>query len=133
MSVIVTWDNDEKTILRYQFGGKWTWDEYLEALQDGRTMMANVSHYVCILNDMHETAFLPPNFVTLARNVIGSRPDNTGLAIFYTSSQFFKAMYRVLESLLPDVPTNYIISTTEADAYHRLNTWLEENSLSAKQ
>ncbi|MEQ8677912.1 MAG: hypothetical protein RLP44_03560 [Aggregatilineales bacterium] len=133
MSVIVFWDNDEKTILRYHFSGRWTWDEYLESLQSGRKMMASVSHYVCILNDMHETLFLPPNFVTLAKNVIESRPDNTGLAIFYTSSQFFKAMYRVLENLLPEVPTNYLIATTEEDAYDRLNTWLAKNSMSSQR
>lgn len=129
MSVTVVWDNEEKTILRYTFGGQWTWDEYLIALKDGRRMMESVQHYVCILNDMDNTAFLPPNFVTLARNVISSRPDNTGLAIFLTNSQFFKAMYRVLENLLPNVPTDYVIATTEDEAYQKLNTWLANNSL----
>jgi hypothetical protein len=47
-SVEIKWDNEQKTILRYIFTGDWTWDEYLERLNEGRTMMAEVEHSVCV-------------------------------------------------------------------------------------
>jgi hypothetical protein len=127
-SVEIKWDNEEKTILRYNFSGDWTWDEYLERLNEGRSMMADINHPVCVLNDMQKMGKLPPNFASTAKSVISSRPKNTGLAIFLTSNAFFKVMYRVLAQLIPNVPTDYILVTSEEEAYSKLNTWLAEHS-----
>lgn len=127
-SVSIKWDNPEKTILHYTFRGNWNWDDYLEKLNTGRKMMAEVEHIVCILNDMCEMGMLPPNFISTARNVITSRPNNTGLVIFLTTNTFFKAMYRVLSKLLEEVPTRYVLVTTEEEAYQKINHWLNEQS-----
>jgi hypothetical protein len=127
-SVEIKWDNEQKTILRYVFIGDWTWDEYLERLNEGRTMMAEIDHPVCVLNDMQKMGKLPPNFASTAKSVISSRPKNTGLAIFLTSNAFFKVMYRVLAQLIPNVPTDYILVTQEADAYAKFQIWLDEQT-----
>jgi hypothetical protein len=127
-SVEIRWDNDEKTILRYVFVGDWNWDDYLDCLNEGRKMMAEIDHPVCVLNDMQAMGKLPPNFASTAKSVISSRPKNTGLAIFLTSNAFFKVMYRVLAQLIPNVPTEYILVNNEEAAYLKLNNWLEEHS-----
>lgn len=129
-SVNIAWDNVDKTILRYTFYGNWNWDDYLTTLNIGRKMMSEVEHYVCILNDMREMGMLPPNFISTARSVITSRPQNTGLAIFLTTNTFFKAMYRILSKLLEEVPTRYLLVTTEEDAYQQITQWLnsQDNS-----
>jgi hypothetical protein len=128
-SVEIRWDNEEKTILRYVFIGDWTWDDYLGCLNEGRKMMAEIEHPVCVLNDMQQMGKLQPNFASTAKSVISSRPKNTGLAIFLTSNTFFyKVMYRVLAQLIPNVPTEYILVNSEEAAYTKLNTWLEEHS-----
>lgn len=127
-SVTLAWDNEQKTILRYTFLGDWTWDEYLERLNEGRVLMAEVEHPVCVLNDMQRMGKLPPNFASTAKSVIASRPKNTGLAIFLTTNAFFKVMYRVLAQLIPNVPTGYILVTKEEEAYEKLNTWLAEHA-----
>lgn len=128
MAIKIEWDNPEKTILRYRFIDNWSWDEYLEQLKVGREMMATVSHKVCILNDLTAMKSLPPNFITLARSVIGSRPENTGLAIFVSSSIFFKTMHNVLGKVLPEVPTHYLLVQTEAEAYERFKNWFDSQS-----
>lgn len=126
-SVEIRWDNQQKTILRYVFIGDWTWDEYLERLNEGRMMMAEIEHPVCVLNDMQKMGKLPPNFASTAKSVISSRPKNTGLAIFLTSNAFFKVMYRVLAQLIPNVPTEYILVTNEDEAYCKIDAWLAEH------
>ena len=131
-SISIKWDNPEKTILRYTFHGNWNWDDYLAELTIGRKMMAEVEHTVCILNDMTAMGMLPPNFISTARNVITSRPKNTGLAIFLTTNTFFKAMYRVISRLLEEVPTRYVLVTTEEEAYQKINDWLDEQSTSSE-
>lgn len=128
MAITIEWDNPEKTVLRYRFIDNWTWDEYLEQLKEGREMMASVSHHVCILNDFTPMKSLPPNFITLARSVINSRPANTGLAIFVSTSSFFKIMHSVLKKIIPEVPTSYLLVTSEAEAYERFDKWIASQS-----
>lgn len=128
MAITIEWDNSEKTVLRYRFIDNWTWDEYLEELKKGRAMMVSVSHYVCILNDFTEMKRLPPNFITLARSVINSRPENTGLAIFVSTDSFFKIMHSVLKKIIPEVPTSYLLVTNEAEAYERFDKWLSSQA-----
>lgn len=36
MTVDVRWYDDDKHILYYNFQGQWTWDEYFNALAEGR-------------------------------------------------------------------------------------------------
>jgi hypothetical protein len=79
---------------------------------------------------MQKMGKLPPNFASTAKSVISSRPKNTGLAIFLTSNAFFKVMYRVLAQLIPNVPTGYILVTSEEDAYTKLQAWLKEHTTS---
>lgn len=122
-TITLKWDNDEKTILRYTFQGNWNWDDYLESLTIGRKMMAEVEHEVSIINDMRQMTQLPPNFVNTARNVITSRPDNTGLAVFLTTNAFFQATHRILGRILEEVPIRYILVSTEEEAYQKIAEW----------
>lgn len=128
MSVDVRWDNTDKTILRYIFYGLWTWDEYFPALTRGRDMMRKQTHYVCILNDMRTANHIPHGFITKARDVISTRPPNTGLALFLTSSTLFKDTYHVLGRIYPDIPTQYLLVETEEEAYKRLYQWLADHT-----
>lgn len=129
ITIHVDWDNDQKTILKYTFIRQLKWEDYYQALRKGREMMATVTHHVCILNDMRQLEYFPPNFVSTARSVIADRPSNTGLAIFLTSSNFFKILHKVLAQVIPNVPTDYILVASEGEAYKRLNTWIKENNI----
>ena len=127
--VEIRWDNSEKTIIRYTYQSNWTWDSFLEALTEGRRMMQEVSHSVCILNDMRQIRYLPPNFLSTAQSIITSRPENTGISVFLTTNVSFQAMYRVLAKILKIVPTEYILVKTEEEAYQEIEAWFTKESL----
>jgi hypothetical protein len=61
-------------------------------------------------------------------SIIGTRPENTGLAIFVSTSAFFKTMHRVLGEVIPEVPTSYLLVTNEAEAYQRFEDWFASQS-----
>lgn len=132
MSVDVRWDNEEKTILRYNFSGFWSWEEYFPSLARGRDMMRQQAHYVCVLNDMRQAAHIPKGFITKARDVISTRPPNTGLSLFLTTSLLFKETYRVLGSIYPEIPPQYLLVETEEEALERLKTWLATHKYSVE-
>lgn len=122
-TITLDWDNEEKTILRYTFQGNWNWDDYLQWLSVGRNMMKSVKHEVCIINDMRLMKQLPANFVNTASGIIISRPSNTGLVVFLTTNTFFQVTYRILGRILEEIPTQYILASTEEEAYKKIEAW----------
>jgi hypothetical protein len=60
MTIHVTWDNTEQTIILYTVNGHWTWGELTEALAQGRALMDSVSHErVDFIVDMTDGNTLP--------------------------------------------------------------------------
>lgn len=52
MPISINWDNPQKTIIRNEFEGSWTWNEFVEAMDQVGKLMQTVSHPVDILGNM---------------------------------------------------------------------------------
>ncbi|NWF70546.1 MAG: hypothetical protein HXY40_15770 [Chloroflexi bacterium] len=52
MGVQVYWEDNEQTLLRYDFVGKWTWSDLYNALALGLKMEMLVTNRVDVLIDM---------------------------------------------------------------------------------
>jgi len=50
MPIQVAWYNGEKTILRGEISGAWTWDEFHMSIDETHQLMAEVSHPVVVIN-----------------------------------------------------------------------------------
>ena len=75
MSIQLSWDNDEKTIIRFDYGKGWTWDDFSEAGKLVQKMRAEVNHPVHIIANFEDGAFPPlgalGKFRTAQENVPG--------------------------------------------------------------
>jgi len=124
MSVQVNWyQNTPDRILHYHFSSQWTWSHYYDALKKGRHLMQEASGMVCIINDMRETGYVPNNFLIQAKGVIGTRPQNTGLAVFVSTNYFFESMYETLVRIHPEMKENYHLYHDIEQAVEVLNQW----------
>lgn len=130
MSVRVFWYSDEKRILHYEFVAHWTWQDYYDVLPQGRDLMREVGHNVCILNDMRESLYVPSNFLHRAKSVIDTRPPNTGLVVFVTTNAFLTAMYRSLIRLYPDLAEQYTLVPDFDEALACLHHWIQNDRTS---
>jgi hypothetical protein len=59
VSIGVVWDNDEKSIIRCDFNGKWRWDDLFAALDQIRGMSAAVPHTVDAIIDFTHASYIP--------------------------------------------------------------------------
>lgn len=112
MPVSVEWDNEAKNVLRYDLGGRWTWDEFFKAFNDGKDLMAEVTHVVhFIVNplDTVSNGYLPPGALTHAHNISRAAPPNAGATVLVGGGPFLKAMYTVGQRLYPRVSNQYKI------------------------
>jgi hypothetical protein len=128
MAIEVQWQNAAHTILRYNFVGDWTWEDYFPVLLQGRAMMAQEAHQVCILNDFTQTQQFPRDFLSKARNVASTRPTNTGRIVFIAPQTILVRLLQTLQQLSPDWAAHYFHESTETAALAHLDRWLQERT-----
>lgn len=128
MAVQVRWYDDNKQILYYSFEGEWTWDEYFNALAEGRSIMRSVDYQVCLLNDMRQAAHIPNGFMSKVQTVVGSRPDNTGRVVFIATQTFFLNLLDTVRRVIPAFGANYYYEETEELALAHLQRWMREHT-----
>lgn len=103
MSIQVVWDNEEKTIIRHDFVGPWTWDEFWELTRATRCMLASVPHRVDILSNMRDT-MMPRGKGMMAnmRRATLSAPSNQGIIVVVVNP-FLKTLLSLFMSFDPDM------------------------------
>lgn len=125
MAVSVHWYDETRRILRYTFGGVWTWEEYFTALARGRSLMKAAGHTICTINDFQQTEYLPADFIERAGDVSRTRPLNFGISVYISQSPFFADIYAVLCSIYPETSVRYPLVATEDEALEKIAAWFE--------
>jgi hypothetical protein len=92
MTVSIQWDNNEHTVLRYDFLGRWTWAEYHQALRTAFEMMASVSYEVDIIADFTQSSGLPSNAISGFAPSTKSFAPNAGHAVVVIKARFFEML-----------------------------------------
>jgi hypothetical protein len=81
MGVKLQWDNEEQTIIRYEFTDPWTWEEFREALDADDAMIAGVDHTVHLLFDMMNIHTAPSNMLVKLPQIVDSINPRLGLIV----------------------------------------------------
>lgn len=95
MPVTNIWDNDEKTIIRMDVSGRWTWDEMYAASTVGYSMLESVPHVVYPILDFSQSHGMPNNAITHARNMMGKQHPRTGMTVFVGANTLFVNLWRI--------------------------------------
>lgn len=69
MGIQVQWDNDEKTILRYDYQARWSWNELYQAVDQGYHLIDSVAHPVAVIIDLTASEGIPPGALSHARSI----------------------------------------------------------------
>ncbi len=100
MGISICWDNPEKTIIRYDFGQSWTWDDFWAAVKADDELIGSVDHIVHLIFDLRLTRFVPPNPGSKFRTIADQINDRIGLILivganawFLTVSEMFLNLY----------------------------------------
>ena len=86
MPIHITWENEEKTIIRHAYEGKWTVQEYYELIRNNYKHVDSVNHIVDIINDLRNTNQLPSDMIPAIRYAIKNRHPNEGINVMVGAS-----------------------------------------------
>src|SRR5579871_219313 len=64
MAVLIDWDNPQKTALRYQYVGHWTWPENEIATRRGYELSQEATGKVDVIADFSQSGVLPDNLMS---------------------------------------------------------------------
>lgn len=99
MGIKVLWDNPEHTIVRYEFGPKWTWRDLNDASDAGTAWLDSVDHRVDFIADLSQTDHLPGDFMSHAGRIAGGSHPRRGIVVVVAASPFLRGLSNTLGRL----------------------------------
>jgi hypothetical protein len=109
MNIKVSWDNEDKTIIRYDFEGTWTWADFRTAAEEAFAMTRSVEHTVDTISNFYPGVMLPPNAMFQFRQIMEDAPPNRGVNVIVGSSAFIRTMVMIFSSINRNLAKRLIV------------------------
>lgn len=107
MPVTVVWDDDAHTAVRYDYIGKWTWEDVYAVAKEANTMVASVPYSVSIIHNMTESAGMPSGALTHARRITMSIPENWDVSVVVGSGAFTESLLSIFSKVYKKLGDHY--------------------------
>jgi hypothetical protein len=105
MPIRVIWDSPDKTVIRYDVEGRWTWEEYYTARREARKMLDGVDHSVHFLtNPVDPVSFnyVPPGFLSKMMTLYRYNQRKTGVSVMI-GGPFIQVMTPLVVRIMPQL------------------------------
>jgi hypothetical protein len=113
----VEWGDRAETILRWTFGKQWTAEQLYAAVEHSNALVAARPDTVDVIAVMESILFVPSNLVTMATNGLKARPDNIGLIVIVSTSNFWRRIYDKASGLKELAEGRVRFARAEEEAY----------------
>lgn len=131
MPIKALWDNDEKTVIRYEMYDHWTLDEFWEAYEIARQMINSVEnevHFVQVAMDAKSVGYIPNGFLTHLRSIYRNAHPRAGRTIIVPKMKGVMAQLweRVVVKTMPQIRQRFDFAETLDDARVMMQTSIEK-------
>jgi hypothetical protein len=93
MPINSIWDNAEKTILRHEYDGSWTWTDFKANLLKSRAMLDSIQHPADLIIDTRNGKLLPDGGVGSLHILSNGNHPNLGKTVLVGSNLFISRLY----------------------------------------
>lgn len=101
MPIKLFWDSAEQNIIRQEFHGRWTSDEYVQSVFTMYEMIGSVPHKVHIIVDMTQTEGFTTRMLAAAPRFNEKLPENRGLTVGINIPRYLVSIVRVATRVYP--------------------------------
>lgn len=120
MSITVQWDNEEHTLLRWDFVETWDWDDFLAAQKASNDLIGSVPHTVHIIGDVSRSHHLPPGAIARFRTYKRNDPPNAGRVVLVGASTYIRTIVETFRGMFPKTGGNFTFANTLDEARSEL-------------
>src|SRR5258706_6344111 len=121
MGVTVSWDNEAKTTLRYDFQGQWDWGQFRTAALEAFGLTRSAPHRVDTISYFHPNASVPSNAIFQFNKAMKDAPPNRGVTIIVGSSTFIKNLVLVFSKVYKPLGKRLLIASSLEEARQQLS------------
>lgn len=121
MGIRVEWDNDEKTVIRYVYEERWTWEDFHYARSQVREWLDTVDHRVDVIVDVRNSRLVPNGVLAQGRMFASNAPiahRNEGHTIVVGANSLMRSMFemfgKVYSRLSDELELEFASSLEEA-------------------
>lgn len=99
MPVRISWGNEAKTYVIFEFVGDWTWDEYYETRKVGIEYADSVPHTVNMIIEYTNSRMFPRNMLSHFGSSMDHNPKTFDIAIIVSQAAFVNALVNTMVRL----------------------------------
>lgn len=129
MPACVGWDNDEKTIIRQQLFGDWTFDDYVTSLAELQRLTVSMPHTVNVIVDYTESKSHPRKILAAAQTLNRNFPANEGIVMIVQGPPYINAAFEVIFKMYPQIGQNIHHVNSLEEAYSAIQRYEVQMSL----
>ena len=107
-----SWDNEAKTIIRWDYVGKWAWVEASSAFDDTTRMMSEVQHPVSLIHDLSRSHGIPARALSHAQRFTSALPENWNISVIVDPSGFAASLLNIFTKLYKKLGERYKVAPT---------------------
>ena len=117
MGIEVTWDNDQKTIVRHTYKGQWTVSDFYKCVDESAEMLQSVDHPVDLIIDMLHCDSPPQGIIPAYQYADRRVPENQRLIVMVQIGVIRQAYDRIVDKIAPRAGENRHQVETLDEAY----------------
>jgi hypothetical protein len=100
MPVNLLWDDPDKSILRFEYQGKWTWEELHNAIVQAADELHETRYRVDTIHDLTDSRGLPPDALARAPSIARQLSNRNGIVVVIGGA-FFNTMLSIFNRVYP--------------------------------
>jgi hypothetical protein len=118
MPIQVKWDDESKTIIHVSVDGDWTWEEFYQSFDQGKTLLESVNHKVDFVVHMENAKTMPLGALNHGRKIMTMDHPNRGLTVYTGETGLMKALIQIGRRMEPEAVAKYdhTFAVTDDDA-----------------
>jgi hypothetical protein len=118
MPITAEWDNEEKTLIRQTYSGRWTWDDVRMTIDKCQQMLDSVDHKVNFISDLRQSQTMLPPGATVQFSWLSNylRHPKMGKSVIVGASEFIRIFGGIFTSAHRGIAEQIIFASTLDEA-----------------
>lgn len=114
MNVIISWDGEERSVLRYTFSGAWDWDELYAAFEVQQVDC--LLDQLCVIIDLRQTTHIPSDAVLHLQRAASMAKEVNGKIVIIATNTAAVTMFRLFVSIYRSVSAKFWLASNDEEA-----------------
>jgi hypothetical protein len=116
--ISVAWDNDDKTVCKYEFQQGWDWQDYYQAIKSAEEMLKQIEHPVNVIMDFRKASLLPNGAINQVQKALAyPRNANVRLTAIVGANTFIRTIADIGQKLARKQNWDLVFVTSLEEAH----------------